>query len=333
VCASASCTDDASCGSGNFCSTISYVFNATCGLVQEMFACQSAADQCEIDSDCAPGADGGPGGCYFNPQTSTRQCQGPLAQCEQGRPFLVDAEARVAGVRASGDWREKSVTPSLLSLSGDARAALAMHWTRVAQMEHASIAAFARFALELMALGAPASLLEETHRAMADETAHARTAFSLASSYAGRDIGPGELAIDGALGAISLRRVFATLAREGCIGETIAAIEATHAAAAATDVVVRDILRGIARDETNHAALAWRAAAWMMSKGDDEFRAWAEQELTRAAQERSHSHAPAETPEDRDLIGHGLLSESSRRELACASLRDVVMPFAQTLMA
>jgi len=59
------------------------------------------------------------------------------------------------------------------------------------QLEHASIAAFARFSLQLLSLGAPAGLIDDCTRALGDETAHARLCFQLASAYAGRAIGSG----------------------------------------------------------------------------------------------------------------------------------------------
>src|SRR5262249_48354359 len=153
----------------------------------------------------------------------------------------VEASARVAPLADRSDWHARSMCePDVSNLPDDVRTALAAHWARTAQMEHASVAAFARFALELLALGAPAWAIAETNAAMADETEHARMAFSLASTYAQKEIGPGPLAIEGALGEVSARAVFATLVREGCIGETIAATLARDALESATDVAVRE---------------------------------------------------------------------------------------------
>src|SRR4051812_39178148 len=75
------------------------------------------------------------------------------------------------------------------------RRALVEHWTRAAQMEHASVAAFSRFSLQLLAVGAPPSLLQDAHRAALDEITHAELCFSLATSYAGHGIGPGPLPV------------------------------------------------------------------------------------------------------------------------------------------
>ncbi|MFZ5897429.1 MAG: hypothetical protein ACOY0T_40625 [Myxococcota bacterium] len=71
------------------------------------------------------------------------------------------------------------------------RNALSDEWARAACFEHASIASFNRFSLELLALGAPGDLVERANRAALDEVRHARLCFALASVYAGDDFGPG----------------------------------------------------------------------------------------------------------------------------------------------
>jgi hypothetical protein len=212
------------------------------------------------------------------------------------------------------------------------RSQLAAYWTAAAQMEHASVAAFARFALELLALGAPPDLLVATYEAMADETEHARLAFSLASAYGLSEIGPGPLALDGAIEHVTPRRVFATLVREGCIGETLAAVLATEAHTSATDPVVRASLSRIAQDETKHAGLAWRAARWLLEAGDEEFVRWAEGEMKSAIAE----HPVAAGTEHRDdgmLRAHGVLDAGTQRELVRAALRELVAAHASALFA
>lgn len=56
------------------------------------------------------------------------------------------------------------------------------------------------------------------------------------------------------------------LVREGCIGETLAAVDASARFAGATDPAVRAALARIVRDESSHAALAWRALRWMVEQ-------------------------------------------------------------------
>jgi hypothetical protein len=163
-----------------------------------------------------------------------------------------DARAVVAPVVARDDWRDAGVV-----VARDACA-----WLADAALEHASIASFARFALDLLAHGAPLDLVEDAHRAALDEIEHARIAFALGGSAAG----PGALDV-----APRAPMDLASLARatfeDGCMGETIAAMEARARAADEDDPRVRASLARIAADEERHAELAWRALAWMLRVG------------------------------------------------------------------
>ena len=80
--------------------------------------------------------------------------------------------------------------------SPELRERAAAWWLRAALLEHASIASFARFSLELLRYGAPPELVVGAHRAALDEVAHARLAFALASSWSGRDLGPGAMGLE-----------------------------------------------------------------------------------------------------------------------------------------
>jgi hypothetical protein len=134
-------------------------------------------------------------------------------------------------------------------------------------MEHASIAAFARFSLQLLALGAPPELVDACTQALADETEHTKLCFQLASAYAGHAIGPGPLDIGHSLEATSLDQVVELVIVEGCFGETRAALEALEAADAATDPVIVAAYTRIARDEQRHAELAFRFVRWALAQG------------------------------------------------------------------
>src|SRR5690606_10472224 len=170
-------------------------------------------------------------------------------------------QLRWAPVHERADWQDRSPV-SLEHLPGDLRLAIGTHYQRAGQMEHASIAAFARFSLQLLLLGAPASLIEATTTAMADETRHARLCFGIASAYLGRTVGPGPLSIEGALSDQSLENIVRTAIIEGCIGETLAALELAHAAGCAQEQNLAQMLADIARDEARHAELAFRFVAW-----------------------------------------------------------------------
>jgi hypothetical protein len=206
-------------------------------------------------------------------------------------------------------------------------------------MEHASIAAFARFVLQLLALGAPPDLVADAQRAMADETRHAGLAFGLASAYAGADIGPGRLAASGCLEAMDLRSIVTTTFVEGCIGETVAALEATEALdyLRGSDQAVAAVLATIASDEARHAELAWRSLAWMVTAFQQPARDALEDALAGALAEATRHSRGAngqETP-DRDsaLLDHGVLAESARAAIHGEALRSVVVPLAKALLA
>src|SRR5690606_23842857 len=100
------------------------------------------------------------------------------------------------------------------------RTKLAAHFTHMGLMENASVAAFARFTLQLLSLGAPAALIEASNQALIDETRHARKCFALASAYAGDAVGPGALPLEGALENTNWEAILEATVLEGCIGET-----------------------------------------------------------------------------------------------------------------
>jgi hypothetical protein len=130
-------------------------------------------------------------------------------------------------------------------------------------MEHASVAALARMTMQLMALSAPADLVQATIDAMSDEVQHARLCYGVASARLGRTLGPGPLATaDAVAHPDDVASIVADLVTEGCLGETTAAALA-RAGASRTEPQCREILERIAADETRHAALAFRTLAWL----------------------------------------------------------------------
>jgi hypothetical protein len=201
-------------------------------------------------------------------------------------------------------------------------------------MEHASIAAFARFSLQLLALGAPRELVAAAAEAMADETRHAERCFELASRYGGRDLGPGALDVQGALGAVELLEIVDLVVAEGCIGETAAALEARWAADAATEPLVREVLLGIADDEARHAVLAWKFVAWAAARDPRvAARVTAHIEAAKREQAQRSRSARDEAPQSEALAAHGVLTESARRDARAVVLRELLPELVATLGA
>jgi len=254
--------------------------------------------------------------------------------CE-GRPYLVDEVARTAPFARGGNdgaWSAtKALAPRVDDLEPELRALLAAAWTRDALFEHASVASFGRFALELLAAGAPAELVEEAHRAALDEARHARLCFSLASAYAGETIAPGAFPFEGRVEVVSdLASIAARAVKEGCIGETIAAVVAAEELAAAEDPAVRSVLALIAEEEARHAELAWRTVAWAVRAGGAGVRAAVEEVF--AGIGRGDVQA-FDSGHDARLAAHGRLGDAARSEAAARAIEEVVRPAARALLA
>jgi hypothetical protein len=186
-----------------------------------------------------------------------------------GRPLRIDGRAVHPQIRveAGGDW-SSGEAPDVTALSPATRAALAAWWLLDAQKEHASVPAFARLAWQLVALGAPASLLERCYRAGLQEIDHARRCFALVSAYRGEPLGVlamPELAHG--THAIDLVALATESLADGCFIEDLNADAAALAATRATDPAVARLVADIARDERDHAELAWDIVAWCVREG------------------------------------------------------------------
>ena len=253
------------------------------------------------------------------------------ARSAVGTPFVVDGFARTAEVGVGSDWIASGVCPWTDGLNADARRALAEHWTRAALLQHAAVAAFARLVMQLMSLGAPPDLIDEAQVAMGDKTADAKLCFALASAYAGSNVQPRRLNINRALSGDSPLDVLRVVVREGCIGGTLAAVEAAEGRSSATDTVVKQVLSRIRDDETRHAELAWRTVKWAIGAGLTT-PAEMERELLAAVEQSSVEVVDAARQEGRgDLASHGLLSPATIAEVRRVALESVVRPAVDAL--
>jgi hypothetical protein len=134
-------------------------------------------------------------------------------------------------------------------------------WVRRAREEYASVASFARHALEMLALAAPPELIAAITSAQQDEIRHARLCLERATAHGGRvqlgtvqtDLPIRTSAFDVAMG----------VALEGCINETLSAMSLLNQGRQATDAD-REVLESIGADEVQHAGLAWRTLRWLL---------------------------------------------------------------------
>jgi hypothetical protein len=209
---------------------------------------------------------------------------------------------------------------------------LGERWAQLGLMEHASIAAFARFALQLLHVGAPLAQLVACQRALLDETQHARACFGLASAYLGQSVGPGPLPTEDALSDISLASILRLTIREGCVGETVAALEAATGRDACQEPVTRLVLAQIQADEARHAELAWRFVQWAFECGSAETRALIAAEFDALLREPLPAEHDSFAESGFDPLPYGIVPPTLRTQLRAAALRDVVAPCAQALL-
>ena len=241
--------------------------------------------------------------------------------CMGGRAFRPDGHARVADVEPRADWQSRFVATAPEPF----RARLAAAWTRAAQDEHASIAAFNLFSMQLLGLGAPARLVADAQRAAMDEVEHARLCFALASAYGDEPIGPGRLAMSSAVDVDLVAFAVATFV-DGCVGEGAAALIAREAAAGCVDPHLRAALTRLADDEQRHAELAWSTVAWAVHRGG--------LDVAVALRVAFAGLASVDAPEAPagDLVAWGRLDVAREAHIRAQSIADVVAPCLTALL-
>jgi len=251
-------------------------------------------------------------------------------QAVSRRPLRIESKIVVASARAasanfgSEGWEYEGGGPDTTHLSSEIRAALADAWTTTATFEHASVPAFARLSLTLVALGAPARLIKATHRAALDEVRHARLAFGLAAAYAGKPVAPGPLSDlhrASAVMADTLADLAAETVVDGCLGEGVSAAAAEEAGRRAADPVVRATLEMMAADEAAHAELAWDVVRWCCVNGGTEVSSRLDA-LVEKAPPIAGSSLPPHL--ERELEAHGQLRASVWRRLDAEVRTNVV---------
>lgn len=155
----------------------------------------------------------------------------------------------------------------------DAPAGLADQWRENAKTEHASVAAFARLTLDLMALGAPSRLVADANRDALDEIRHAELCFAIARALDGRDVGPAPFPEAQRVGTLPRVRVVA-LAQlavdslvDGALHEGVSARVIAKLARRCPEPAIRAALKELAADEGRHAAHGWAVVEWCLAEG------------------------------------------------------------------
>ena len=231
------------------------------------------------------------------------------------------------------DWRSTCVdglSAAAIEPPTELSRELAAEWTVAAQEARASVAVHARFALQLMSLGAPAPLLSACARVMQDEVAHAQACFSLARRFSGRDVTPEPLAAERALDEDRSAIVLEVIAR-GCIRGAVAALSAREALEHCQDPAAREVLMLRQSTKAQEAQLAWRFVAWSLRNAGADLQDRARVAFLTALSGQTRPGPLGER--ERALLRYGVLGEAQRAALEQRVLRSAVLPCMENLLA
>lgn len=223
-----------------------------------------------------------------------------------------------------------------MSLEPSLRAALGALWRDRAQAEHRSVGIFATYTLDLMAAGAPASVLSLACRAQLDEVRHAEVFTALAGCYTGKSEAPAPgIAPVPDNPSLSLRELAAVEALHMCVGAESFSTALLHGLReAATDPVVREVLGVVLSDEIYHARMGWAYLSFALG-ADPALRETLQRELVPVFDGLVHGlfGDPAAPPEDpfapHELPlarAHGHMPLLEQRAIFCALIEQVWLP-------
>jgi hypothetical protein len=213
-------------------------------------------------------------------------------------------------------------------LSEPVRRLVAEAWTFRRQVELDAALRFARLAEQLDQLGEPESMVALARRSAEDEQRHAGLCEELAREY-------GQAVLPEAPTAVTEVAPARLPLRERVLYEVVAAccITETESTAVLTTLLVPDgvprvlaVLRDILRDEVVHSRLGWAHLSRAHAEGAVEFLGrYIPAMLEGGTSPRLFAPGtPAE--ESPELLRHGVLPHTRKREVFGQALREVVLP-------
>ena len=265
----------------------------------------------------------------------------PIPTYVDGRPFTVEGKSRTTTSQTShvgctsdvASWKIDQ-KPSLIE-NNTYNHEIGIEWIKQAEAEHASVASFARHTLQLMSIGAPSELIISSQQASIDEVKHAKMCYGFAGAFLDLDVSPGALDVDRSLEQINIKNIIQSVIQDGCIEETLSAIEAQFTAYHAKDDAVKASLTQIASDETRHAQLAWDTIVWITKKYSEyqplvkeTFHAELKRQHTLLTDniQPLHSVRCPDSRRDDYLQGYGIISHINKNKLHQTGIRDVIEP-------
>ncbi|NBW81549.1 ferritin-like domain-containing protein [bacterium] len=184
-----------------------------------------------------------------------------------GRPFRINGTPIVSKVSNSSEWSTCDVK-TCSDLDHESRRALEAVWLDNASKEHASVPAFSKLSLQLIALAAPPELIAKVFTAAGREITHAKLCFSIAASVSGKPWCPAEMPqiLRGNNKFDSLESLILECFVDGCLMEALSAAHAQASARLAEEADVKSVFSVIAEDEKFHAELSWAILEFLLTK-------------------------------------------------------------------
>lgn len=246
----------------------------------------------------------------------------------RGRQLRKRGKVLLPPLNSTGEW---AGLPLDGGVAEGVRADVAARWRENGRTEHASVAAFARLTMDLMALGAPPELISSANRDARDEIRHAELCFSLAKSLDGRDCGPGpfpEAQTARTLPAdrtLALAELAVDSLIDGALHEGLSARIIAQLARRCEEPAIRSLLRELAADEGRHSAHGWDVVQWCLAEGGAPV-AHALRGAAAALPEQTATDLPAAAQDGSwERFGiHGVALEREQHRSALAALTDRV---------
>jgi hypothetical protein len=193
-----------------------------------------------------------------------------ISGSERGRQLRSRGKVLLPPVGRGNGWTRLALTVDLTPAS---REAFAAQWRENGRTEHASVAAFAKLTLDLMALGAPPRLIEAAHRDSLDEIRHAELCFSAARAIDGREESPGPFprargpsTLPGPR-TLALAKLAVDSLVDGALHEGLSARVLAKLAKRCEIPDIRALVRELAADEGRHSKHGWDVVEWCLAEG------------------------------------------------------------------
>jgi hypothetical protein len=190
----------------------------------------------------------------------------------RGRQLREQGELKLPPVEPGEGWAARA---ERILLPDAVRSGVAAAWRENGRTEHASVAAFARTSLELVALGAPPELLVDAARDAVDEIRHTEACFGLARALDGVPLSPGPFPEASTAGTLRgdrgsrLAELAVVSLVDGALHEGVSARVISRLVERCEVPAIREVLQALASDEERHARHAWDVVDFCLQQGGE----------------------------------------------------------------